>query len=318
VLVQVDPTDYQVAVDSAKAALANDLATAQASQVNVPITSVNTTSNLRTAGADVRSAEAGVAAAKSQSDAAQAQLRQAEANDKRAQDDLARYAQLVSKQEISQQQYDQADSSARATAAAVDAARATVASTQQQVAQARSRLAQAQAAEDYARTGPRQVAATRSRAVAAEAMAEKSRAALQQARLNLQYTTIVAPVSGIVSKKSVEVGQNIQPGQELLSVLPLDDIWITANFKETQLGHMKAGQSVKIHVDAYGRDYDGYVENIAGGTGAIFSLLPPENATGNYVKVVQRLPVRIRLKPGQDPEHRLRLGMSVEPNVKLN
>ncbi len=318
VLVEIDPTDYQVAVESAKAALANDRATAQASQVNVPITSVNTSSNLRTAAADVASSQAGVAAAGSQLDAAQAQLRQAEANNKKAQDDLARYAQLVIKQEISQQQYDQADSAAKAAAAAVDAARATAACAQQQVAQAQSRLAQAQAAEDNARTGPRQVAVTRSRAAAAEALAEKSRSALKQAELNLQYTAITAPVSGIVSRKSVEVGQNVQPGQELLSVVPLDDIWVTANFKETQLRHMKPGQPVKIYVDAYGRDYDGTVENIAGGTGAIFSLLPPENATGNYVKVVQRLPVRIRFKPGQDPDHRLRLGMSVEPRVRVD
>src|SRR5437667_292527 len=164
----------------------------------------------------------------------------------------------------------------------------------------------------------RQRSKTRSRASAAEAAVQMAKAALEQAQLNLQYSTITAPVSGLVGKKTAEVGQNVQPGQELMAIVPLDDIWVTANFKETQLKNMRPGEPAKIYVDAYGREYDGHVESIAGASGAQFSLLPPENATGNYVKVVQRVPVKIRFEKGQDPEHLLRLGMSVEPRVKTN
>ena len=319
VLAQLDPKDYDVAVANAKATLANDQASAVALQINVPITSVNTTSQLSSAQADIDNGKAGLLGAERAFDAAQASLLQAEANDLKAQDDVNRYKPLAAKDEIPQQQYTQAVDSQKATAAAVEAARASAAGAEQAVTQARARLAQSQAQLQYAETKPQQISVQRSRAQAAEAEAEKSAADLQQAQLNLQYTTIVAPVSGIVGQRSVQPGQNVSPGQQLMTIIPLDsqNIWVTANFKETQLKYMRAGQPVKISVDTYSRTYNGHVLNIAGATGARYSLLPPENATGNYVKVVQRIPVKIVFEKGQDPQHLLRPGMSVEPDVKV-
>ena len=314
-LVQIDPKDYQVALDRAQAYYADSLATAQAAQVNVPLTHVNTTAQEAAAQADVENARAGIAVARQQYDAAIAQLAQAEANNVKAQNDLVRYKQLVDKQEISQQQYDQAIATAKASAAAVDAARDGAAAAQQQVTQAQSRLAQAQANLRAAQTVPQQMAVTRSKAQSAEAQAERYKAELEQAQLNLQYTTIVAPISGVVTQRSVEVGQNVSIGQELMKLINLDDIWVTANFKETQLRRMRVGQRVTISVDATGKEYKGRVQSIAGASGAITSLLPPENATGNYVKVVQRIPVKIVFDAGETREHVLRPGMSVEPKV---
>lgn len=319
VLAQLDPKDFEVAVANAKATLANDQASAAALQTNVPITSVNTSSQLSTAQADIQNAQAGLLAAQKEFDAEQASLLQAEANDLKAQDDVNRYKPLAAKDEIPQQQYTQAVDSQKATAAAVDAARASAAGAEQAVTQARTRVVQAQAELQYAETKPQQISVQRSRARAAEAETENAAAVLQQAQLNLQYTTIIAPVSGIVGQRSVQPGQNVAPGQQLMTIVPLDsqNIWVTANFKETQLTYMRPGQYVKIYVDTYGRSYDGQVLNIAGATGARYSLLPPENATGNYVKVVQRIPVKIVFKNGQDPQHLLRPGMSVEPDVKV-
>ena len=256
-----------------------------------------------------------LAAAQQQSEAANAQLAQADANNVKAQNDLARYKQLVSKQEISQQQFDQASTAAQSTAAGVDAARAGLAAAQQQIKAAQSRILQVQANASIARTGPQQVAAIRSRAQSAEALVEQKKAELDTAQLNLQYTTVISPVSGFVTNRTVEAGQNVQPGQELMRIINLDDIWVTANFKETQLRKMRLGQTVTISVDTTGKDYKGHLQSIAGASGAITSLLPPENATGNYVKVVQRIPVKITFDPGETKEHALRPGMSVEPKV---
>jgi membrane fusion protein (multidrug efflux system) len=319
VLVQLDPKDYQVALANAKAKLANDQANAVAQVTNVPITSVSTSSQLAIAQAGVENAKAALAAAQRQIDAAQASLRQAEANDLKAQDDVNRYKPLAAKDEIPQQQYTQAVASQKATAAAVEAARASAAAAEQAVTQARAKLAQAQAEVQNAGTWPEQMSVQRSRARAAEAQTQVATAALQQAQLNFQYTTIVAPVSGIVGQRSVQPGQNVSPGQQLMTIVPLDsqNIWVTANFKETQLKYMRPGQPAKISVDTYGRAYDGHVLNIAAASGARYSLLPPENATGNYVKVVQRIPVKLVFETGQDPEHLLRPGMSVEPKVKV-
>jgi membrane fusion protein (multidrug efflux system) len=314
-LVQIDPRDYQVAVDRAKAYYADALATAQAAQVNVPITSVSSISQQSSAQADVENTRAGIAAARQQYDAANAQLAQAAANDVKAQADLVRYKQLVDKQEISQQQYDQAVATARASAAAVDAARASASAARQQVNQAQAKLAQAEANLRAARTAPQQIAMTRSRFQSAQATAERYKSELEQAELNLQYALIVAPVSGLVTNRTVEVGQNVQVGQELMKVINLDDIWVTANFKETQLRNMRVGQPVTIHVDSNAKDYKAHLQSIAGASGAISSLLPPENATGNYVKVVQRIPVKITFDAGETKEHILRPGMSVEPKV---
>jgi membrane fusion protein, multidrug efflux system len=319
VLVQLDPKDYEVAVANAKATFANLEASSEAARINVPLTSVNTSTQLSSADADVENARAGLAAAEQQFDAAQATLRQAEANDLKAQDDVNRYKPLAAKDEIPQQQYTQAVDSQKATAAAVQAAKSSAGAAEQAVAGARARVAQAQAGLHYAETRPQQISAQRSRAQAAEAQMEQAQAALHQAQLNLQYTTVVAPVSGIVGQRSVQPGQNVSMGQQLMTIVPLDsqNIWVTANFKETQLKYMRPGQPATISVDAYGRTYRGHVLNIAGASGALYSLLPPENATGNYVKVVQRIPVKIVFEEGQDPQHLLRPGMSVEPDVKV-
>src|SRR5580658_6747693 len=315
VLVEIDPADYQVAYDRAKADFEDAQAAAIAAGVNVPITSVNTTSQVSVTGADVENARAGIQVARQQFEAAKAQLQEAEANNVKAQNDLVRYKQLVDKEEISQQQYDQAIAAAKASAAAVEAARATADAAQQQVTQAQGKLVQAEANWSYAKTAPRQMQVIRSRASAALAEAQLKKASLDQAALNLQYTKIVAPVNGIVSNRTVEVGQNVVPGQELMKVINLDDIWITADFKETQLREMKVGQRVTIEVDANGRSYQGKIDSFSAGSGALFSLLPPENATGNYVKVVQRFPVKIVLDPGSNNDHQLRPGMSVTPKV---
>ena len=319
VLAQLDPKDYEVTLANAKAALANDQASAAAQLTNVPLTSVNTSSQLSSAQADVENAQAGLVATQRAFDAAQASLRQAEANDLKAQDDVNRYKPLAAKDEIPQQRYTQAVDSQKATAAAVEAARASAGAAEQAVTQARAKVAQAQAQLQYANTRPQQISVQRSRARAAEAETQRAIAALEQAQLNLQYTTIVAPVSGIVGQRSVQPGQDISPGQQLMTIVPLEsqNIWVTANFKETQMTYMRPGQPVKISVDTYGRTYDGHVLNIAGASGARYSLLPPENATGNYVKVVQRIPVKILFEKGQDPQHLLRPGMSVEPNVRV-
>lgn len=314
-LVQIDPRDYQVQVARAKADYDDAVATAKAAGVNVPITSTSTSSQMLTATAEVAAARATLAAARQQYDAANAELAQADANNVKAQNDLARYKQLVSKQEISQQQYDQAYAAAQAGSAAVDAARASASAAQHQIAAAQSKVQQAEADVQSARTGPQQVRAMRSKADSAEATVEAKKAALDQAELNLQYTTIVSPVNGVVTNRTVEEGQNVQPGQELMRVINLDDIWVTANFKENQLRNMRAGQAVTVHVDATDKDYKGHVQSVAGASGSITSLLPPENATGNYVKVVQRIPVKITLDPGENKERGLRPGMSVEPKV---
>jgi membrane fusion protein (multidrug efflux system) len=316
VLVEIDPRDYQVALDQAQAALADAEATARAAGITVPVTTVSTNSQVATSEAEITNAEAGISAAQQQFDAARAQLVQEQANNTRAQNDLQRYKQLVAKKEISEQLYDEAVANAASTAAAVQAAQASVAAANQGVQQARARLTQAQADLRSAQTGPQQVRSIRERALAALATVAQKRAAVEQAQLNLQYTKIMAPVAGLVIR-NVQQGMNVQPGQQLLTVAPIEGLWVTANFKETQLKQMRPGQSAEITVDSNGRKYRGHVNSIAGSTGARLSLLPPENATGNYVKVVQRIPVKITIDPGQNRDEFLRIGMSVEPKVFL-
>ena len=316
VLVEIDPKDYEVAVSKARADVANAEATAKSLNITVPITSINTSSQLRFAASDVENATAGIVAAEKQLAAAHAQVEQVEANDVKAQDDLQRYKRLLAKQNVSEQTYDQALAAARASTASVAAAKANEAAAEQTVQQARDRLAQAEANHRAAQTGPQQVASTNARVLAALADVQQKRATLEEAELNLQYTKIIAPVSGEVNK-SVVVGLNVQPGQQLLTIVPLDEVWITANFKETQLRRMQVGQKVKIDVDSTGATVRGHVDSIAGATGPLFSLLPPENATGNYVKVVERLPVKIVLEPGENRDRRLRPGMNVVPKVYL-
>jgi membrane fusion protein, multidrug efflux system len=316
VLVEIDPADYEVALAQAKANLANAEATAQSLNITVPITSTSTESQLKFTASDIENANAGIVAAEKQLVAAHAQVEQAQANDVKAQDDLQRYKQLVDKREVADQVYDQALAAAKSSTANVAAAQANESAAQQAVQQARSRLVEAQANHQSAETGPQQVSSSRSRARAAIADVEEKRALVAQAELNLQYTKILAPVSGEVNK-TVVVGLNVQPGQQMLTVVPLQDVWITANFKETQLRRMRVGQKAEIHVDSTGKKFKGHVDSIAGATGPLFSLLPPENATGNYVKIVQRVPVKIVLEPGENKDLLLRPGMNVVPDVYL-
>lgn len=333
VLVEIDPRDYQVAIDKAKAELADAEAAAIAAQSNVPITSTSTESNASAAQGSLDQARSAidvatkeVEVARARHTAAQSRLREVEANAVRSRRDVDRLKGLLAKDEVSQQQYDAAVAAADAQAAAVDTARAQIIEAEAAIRMSESRLMQSQAGETQARaglraaqTGPEQVTAMRARAASAQARVEQSKASLAQAELNLQYATIKAPARGVVSKKSVNVGQVVQPGQPLLVLVLSDEVWVTANFKETQLSNMRPGQAVTIEVDAYGgRAFQGKVDSIAAATGARFSLLPPENATGNFVKVVQRVPVKIVLDQGQDPEHVLRPGMSVTPTVYTN
>jgi len=332
VLVELDPRDYQVALDKARAELADAEANALAAQSSIPIASTSAASGVTTARGGVLQAQSGIAAAEKEIEAArarlvsaQARLREAEANATKSARDVERLRGLLAKDEISQQQFDATTAAAEAQKAAVDSARSQAAEAEAGIRVAESRLMQARAGADQAhaelqtaQTGPSQVAATRARAAAAEARVMQARATLAQAELHLQYTTVKAPARGIVSKKGVNVGQVVQGGQPLLALVQIDDVWITANFKETQLKNMRPGQRATIDVDAYGgREYKGKVDSLAGATGARFSLLPPENATGNFVKVVQRVPVKIVLDAGQDPEHLLRPGMSVTPTVHV-
>ena len=316
VLVEIDPTDYRVALAQAQANLANAEATARSLNITVPITSVSTSSQLQFTASGVQDASAAVSAAQKQLSAAHAQVEAAEANDVKAQDDLHRYKQLVDRREVSQQIYDQALASAKSSTATVRAAQANESAAQEGVTQAQSRLAQATANHESAQTGPQQVSSTRARVQAAIADVQEKQALVEQAQLNLQYTMILAPVPGEVNK-TVVVGLNVDQGQQLLTVVPLDEVWVTANFKETQLRHMQVGQKADVHVDSSGKTLHGHVDSIAGATGPLFSLLPPENATGNYVKIVQRVPVKIVLEPGENHDRRLRPGMNVVPDVYL-
>jgi len=318
-IAELDPKDFQVAIENAEAALASAKANAVAAGVAVPILNVNTGSNLSSANSDVSSAQAGVAQAERQLDAVKARVVQAQANNTKAQADLERYRPLVEKDVISKQQWDAAVAAADAAKAVLADASATQMAAEQGVRLAHDKASQSQAMLKYAQTGPQQVAAQSAKAKQAEAQVQQAQAQLDMAKLNLSYTKIVAPVAGIITRKSVEVRQNVASGQNLLTLVQLDDLWVTANFKETQLRHMKADQAVTIHVDSTGREYDGKITQIGGATGSVLSLFPPENATGNYVKVVQRIPVRIDFTDlaKEDQNHELRPGLSVEPKVRI-
>jgi membrane fusion protein (multidrug efflux system) len=318
-IAELDPRDYQVAVENAEAALASAQANAAAANVNVPITTVNTGSNLSSADANVSGSQAGVEQAQRQLESAHARVQQAQANSTKAQADLGRYKPLVEKDVISKQQFDGAVAAADAARAALVDAAAGEQAAAGGVRVAHEREAQAQAGLKFAQTGPQQVAAQSARARQALAQVAQAQAQLDMATLNLSYTRIVAPMAGIITRKSVEINQNVAAGQNLLTLVSLEGLWVTANFKETQLRHMSAGQPVEIEVDATGKSYHGKVTQIGGATGSVLSLFPPENATGNYVKVVQRVPVRVDFTDlaSEDPSHLLRPGLSVEPKVRV-
>jgi len=329
VLVRIDPRDYEVAVAKAAADLEDAQASLRRSNLNVPITSANTSSQLKTARstradavAALEGAQRQLKAAQARVDTAQAQLVESEANSRKASDDANRYRILAEKDQIARQQYDTAVSAADAARATVNARGASVVEAQENVRvaqssvdQANQRIVQADASITAALTAPQQVATAHATTSSAQAQVDQKKALLDQAALNLSYCTIHSPVSGIVGKKTVEVGHNVSPGQQLMAVVPLDDLWVTANFKETQLRNMRPGQRVRFTVDAYDREYTGRVEGIGGAAGSRFALLPPENATGNFVKIVQRIPVRIDIDPGQNEDRHLRPGMSVVPKV---
>jgi membrane fusion protein (multidrug efflux system) len=316
-LVELDPNDYEAALDHAKADVVTREAVARSAGVNVPITDTSAFSRLQLAEAAREEAAASIAAEEANLVAARHRVQQDEAIYSRAERDRVRYQALAEKHEISRSEYDARETESVAAAQTLESDRAAVEAIQQKIAQAHSLVAERQAQVQEARTAPQQVVDAQAKSQSSAGDVERARADVRTAELNLGYTKIYAPVSGVIGRKTVELGQRIQPGQSLLAIVPLDDIWVTADFKETQLKYMRPGQSVNIHVDTFGRDYRGTVENLPGAAGTLFSLLPPENASGNFVKVVQRLPVRIRFNPNQDPRHALRPGMSVEPRVRV-
>jgi len=315
-LVEIDPKDYEVALARAQATLDTSEAAAKSSGIDVPISSVDTSSQLKSTSSDIENAEAAILGAEKRSAAAHARVQEAKAEEVKAQDDVTRYHLLLAKEEVPKQIYDHAYAAAATDTAAVTAAEAEEAAAQQAVLEARSRLTEAEAHYEDAQAGPQRVASTRAKALSASSDVHQKEAAVEQAQLNLGYTKIGAPVTGEVTKKVV-VGLNVDAGEQLLTVVPLDQVWVTANFKETQLKRMRVGQRAEVSLDSNGRTYRGHVDSIAGATGPIFSLLPPENATGNYVKIVQRVPVKIVLEPGENPDRQLRPGMNVEAKVYL-
>lgn len=315
-LVEIDPKDYEVALARAQATLDTSEGAAKSSNIDVPISSVDTSSQLKSTSSDIKNVQAAIQAAEKQAAAAHARVLEAQAENVKAQDDVTRYRLLLTKEEVPKQVYDHAYAAAATDVAAIAAAEADEAAAQQAVQEAHSRLTEAEAHYEDAEAGPQRVASTRAKALSAMADVKQKRAAVDQAELNLGYTKIFAPVTGEVTKKVV-VGLNVDPGEQLLTVVPLDQVWITANFKETQLKNMRVGQKADIELDSNGRTYHGHVDSIAGATGPIFSLLPPENATGNYVKIVQRVPVKIVLESGENHDRQLRPGMNVEAKVYL-
>lgn len=315
-LVQLDPRDYQVAKEQSAAQLGQAQANVAAQLPNVPITATTQSTEVVNAQQSVDSAAANVLATQERYRSAIADLQQAEANRDNAEREEERYRALVVKEEVSREQYDQQATNARAQAAVVSARGQTADATAKQVTQAQASLKQAQAQLKSAQANlPRQIAVQHAQLAERQASAQQAKAQGDQAELNYEYTRIYAPEDGIIGDKNVQLSTQVTPGQEMFALTQTNDLWVEANFKETEVQKMRPGQSVTIHVDALSLDFEGYVEALPGGTGAIYSLLPPENATGNYVKVVQRLPVRIRFKPGQQGAERLASGMSVEPKV---
>jgi membrane fusion protein (multidrug efflux system) len=320
-IADIDPRDLQVALAQEQADLANAQAEYEQARSNVPITAVNVRTNVSTSVTDVLGTQAGVLQAQQQEQAATARIAQAKANAVKAQLDVDRYTPLVQKDVISKQQYDAAVATALAATAAVDEAQKNESAQREMVRTAQQKVASSKYQEQQNKqNGPEQIKVQQARAAAALAAVQQAQAKVDQAKLNLGYGHIVAPITGIVNKKNVSAGANLSVGQDLLTIVPLDNLWVTANFKETQLQGIKQNQEVELKVDALGgRKFHGYIYQIGGATGSRLSLFPPENATGNYVKVVQRIPVRINFKnlAEEDKNHELRPGMSVTPDVRV-
>lgn len=303
-MVELDPTDLEVAVAQARAAVAQAEAAYQSENPTVAITQTSNRASLSAAEDDVQNARAELLAARHDLD-------QAEAQDRLAQLQLQRGKRLLESNTISQADFDQRQSAADVTRANVEAARQRIAQKQAKLDTAETRL------RETRQNAPRQLVSREASLQARKANLELAQAQLKQAELNLGYSRITAPASGVLGKKSVNVGERVQPGQQLVPLTQTGRLWVTANFRETQIQLMRPGQKASVHVDAINRDYGGAVASFAGATGSRYSLLPPENASGNYVKVVQRIPVRITLDPGQPELERLRPGMSVEPKVRV-
>ena len=320
-IAEIDPSDYAIALEQARADLANAKAEYEQASVNVPITNVQVSTTLATSGSDVLGSQAAVDQSEAQAQAAVARVQSAKAQALKSQLDVDRYTPLVAKDIISKQQYDAAVAQASADQGALNAAERNAKAEQDAVQLMQQRLAQSQQQQNQNRSnGPKQVAVQQARATAAQAAVQQAQAKVDQAQLNIRYANVTSPITGIVSRKSVAAGENLSVGQSLMTIVPLQDLWVTANFKETQLKEMKVGQQVNIKVDALGgRKFKGTVAQIGGATGSSLSLFPPENATGNYVKVVQRIPVRINFTnlDQENKDFALRIGMSVEPVVRV-
>jgi membrane fusion protein (multidrug efflux system) len=316
-LLQLDPRDFEVALERARANLRVRQAQARGARLEVPIADASAFSRLHEANAARQEALEAVETAEADLAGARHSLERDQAVAGRAERDRVRYQALVEKREISRSAYDARETESIAAARTVETDIATIAADERKVAQSRSLVVQREAQVASARTAPEQLQNARENSATAEGAIEQARAEVHAAELNRSYTKVYAPVGGVVGHKTVELGHRVQPGQTLLTVVPVDDIWVTANFKETQLRHMRAGQPVTLHVDSFDRDYRGVVEELAGASGPLFSLFPPENATGNYVKIIQRFPVRVHIEKDQDPGHNLRPGMSVEAKVRV-
>lgn len=329
-LVKIDPRDYQARVDQARAALEAAQSQARAAQAGVPLAAETTLSGTAGAEAQVASAEAEYQRARfAFEQASTAGLEYARANVEkeratynRAQADLERMKPLVAKAEISQLQFDSFVAAARVAESELKADQEKLAQAQRETDIRQAAVLVAEAQVNQARAALEQSHALRKQVTIRAAEASSALAAVAQARANLEaaqllasYTTIVAPVDGVVTRKTVEVGQIVQPGQGLLVLVPLHDVWVTANFKETQLAKVRPGQPVEVEVDMYGKTFPGHVDSLAGSTGARLSLLPPENATGNFVKVVERIPVKIVLDPIPPEQGILRPGMNVAATI---
>lgn len=330
VLVQIDPREYESQVDQAKASLDVVEAEAKSAELQIGLTRATTSNNTGSAAAQLESDTADYTLSQAQLErAATANLLQAKADvaakqatNDRAQADLGRYKPLVKTGDVSKFQFDAVDAAARVAESDLAAAEQQLAAARQNVEIARAAMssAKAKAARSESllletKAREQQVPITEATYKSAQGAIERARATLDQAQLNLDYTTIKAPISGQVTQLTVHLGQYVVPGNLLLTLVPLDQVYITANFKETQMGRVRPGQRVKIHVDTYDRDFIGVVDSVAGAAGSRQALLPPQNATGNFIKVVQRIPVKILVKQSSDSRFVLRPGMNAEATI---
>ncbi len=314
ILAKLDPNDYEPTVDRLQGDVQSTEAQLESAKLNVQISEATSVSRLSAARAAVDEAQAEKETAEAQSLAAAASVTQTSAVYRRAEDDRRRYLALVESHEISRSEYDQRATEAATAEAQLKAAEANLLAAKEHIASASQRITERKGDVQAAETAPQQIATARANVQRADGDLRMKRASLKDASLNLSYTEIVAPVDGVIGRKQIEVGQRIAAGELMLTLSPPDEIWAIANFKETQLKRMKIGQQATIHIDSSSRDLQGTVESLGGATGAKYSLIPPENATGNYVKVVQRVPVRIRIAKDTQ-QTSLVPGMSVEVRV---